>query len=175
MSETDTGLYEVSWHISLDAASPESAAHEALRTLHDTFAGDPDSPNVFTVVDTAADIEHHTDLGDEENSSQVAIWPRPDRYRFEPRLNPADARLMAGDDRRVSLRVRIDQDRYLEGHAMFLSGSGGDDHFDYLHAEAFSFGCPHDPTTEIVAVNGADFLVDYSTVLTDEILQADRL
>lgn len=168
--------FQVSWTIDdQDSVEPEAAAHEALRTLHDAFAGDSGAANVFTVVDRVRDQIHSVDLGDPDgpNNGVVTIWPRPEGQRFETRLGPKDARHVADETGRISLRVRIDQDQYLAGHAMFLSGSGGDDHFDTLHHEALSFGIPTDPDATIVSVDGNDFLVDYSTDLSEFFDQGD--
>lgn len=63
----------------------------------------------------------------------------------------------------VTVRVSIGQEQYLERYAMSLSGSGGDDHLDLLHDEAFGFGRPDDARAEIVGVDGPDFIVEYTT------------
>ena len=165
-----TNDFSVSWQIDGDQSdSPEAAAHEALRTLHETFAGIADDPNVFVVTDHVADKIHTIDLGEPDSSRNhvVAIWPRPQGQRFESRLNATDAKYLLDDAGFLTLRVRIDQETYLSGYAMFLSGSGGDDHFDALHNEALSFGVPTDCDATIVSVDGDDFLVDYRTDLSE--------
>lgn len=163
--------FTVSWSIdSLDAISPEGAAHEALRTLHETFAGTPESANVFEVFDPANDIYHTIDLGDLDSTvnSRTAIWPRPAGARASARLNWTDAKYLRkpGSDH-VTVRVAVDQDEYLAGHAMFLLGFDGDDHFDVCHRQAFTFGVPTDCGAEIVAVRGSSFLVDYTTAISE--------
>jgi len=169
--------YQVSWtNDDAESTSPEAAAHEALRALHDAFAGDSGALNVFTVVDRRLDQVHRIDLGDPDGpeNSVTTVWPRPEGTRFETRLNPVDARHLVGEDGFAALRVRIDQELYLSGYAMFLSGSGGDDHWGYLHHEAFSFGTPYDCTAEIVAVDGSDFLVDYRLDLAAVLAEHQR-
>lgn len=158
--------FTVRWEIT-DNLSPtaEVAAHEALRTLHDTYAGDPGSPNVFTVIDNDADVVHTIDLSDVDGpgNAHISVWPRPEGHRFTPTLTIADARYVANANGFTTLRVRVDQEQYMAAYAMFLSGSGGDDHFDLLHRHVFDFGLPYDAEAQIVAVDGSEFLVDYTT------------
>lgn len=163
--------FTVSWSIdSLDATSPEEAAHEALRTLHETFAGMPESANVFEVYDPRKDVYHTVDLGDPDSpvNTRVAIWPRPEGARASARLNWTDAKyLRAPGSDHITVRVAVDIEEYLAGYAMFLSGSGGDDHFDVCHSEALTFGIATDCSAEIVAVRGSTFLVDYTTAISE--------
>lgn len=164
--------YLVSWNIDDDdSTTPLQAAQSALRLLHNTYYSNPDDANVFTVVDTAKDLTHEIDLGDSESEVNLtrAIWPRPAGARAESRLNAVDARYLATKDRRVNLLVRVDQEEYLAHYAMYLSGSGGDDHFDLLHNSAFSFGVTYDSSAEIVSVDPATstFVVRYDTELVD--------
>ncbi len=167
MSDSD---FQVTWTIQDTASTtPEAAAHEALRTLHDTFAGDQDAPALFQVVDRKADQVHQIDLGDPEGpgNSVTTVWPRPEGTRFQTRLGPADARYLVDDHGFLTLLVRVDQEAYFAGHAMFASGSGGDDHFDLLHHSALSFGMPYGPSADIVAVDQDCFLVEYTTDLSE--------
>ena len=148
-----------------DSADPEAAAHSALRTLHDAFAGDAGAANVFTVIDRRSDQVHVVDLGDLEGplNRVTTVWPRPEGQRFQARLNATDARAMIGENGFATLRVRIGKEEFLDGYAEFLSATGDQDHFDALHDLAYSFGMPYDASAEIVSVDGDDFLVDYTT------------
>lgn len=164
--------YTAAWSLDgIEADNHRDAAHEALRILHDTFAGTDGCPNVFTITDSDKDIIEVVNLADEDSdiNKHWAIWPRPAGARFEATLNPVDARALLDTDGNVTLVVRIDQEHYLEGHAMYLSGSGGDDHFNYLHDEVFSFGQPYDPSAEIVGIDGDDFLVEYTTNIATQL------
>lgn len=77
-----------------------------------------------------------------------------------------EARKLLGEDSgHLTVRVRIDQEAYLSGHARFLADSDTN-HWDLLHDKAFSFGLPCDCEDTIVAVDGDDFFVDYTTDLT---------
>lgn len=162
--------YIVRWEIEVfdeDADSPEQAAQIALEILNETSVGDPDGANCFEVTDRARDQIHHIDLGaDPDENTRTSHWPRPADARLEPVLNETDAACLIDDQGYATVRVRIDQIEYLNGYSVFLSGSGDDDHFDALHRLAFSFGMPYGPSDAIVAVDGSDFLVDYTTDLS---------
>ncbi|MCK0441043.1 hypothetical protein MUG78_16705 [Gordonia alkaliphila] len=52
----------VTWTMDFDADTPLAAAHDALRTLHDTYAGNLESPNTFEVT-TPEGKTYTVDLG----------------------------------------------------------------------------------------------------------------
>lgn len=157
--------YAINWTIDDDEAdTPEQAARSALETMRRARVGDPVAANAFTVIDRETDSVHHVDLGSPESPLRLEYvhWPRPDGAR----MSPEQALKAAGDHRRLTLRVRIDIEQYMYGYAMFLSGSGGEDHFDQMHHQALDFGAPHDCSQILLEIDGSDFLVEYSTDLS---------
>lgn len=161
--------FKVFWTIDNDFSnSPGSAAAAALDSMRSAAIGDSGAANCFVVVDRNRDQIHTVDLGYscDVHDTVVTIWPRPQGQRFEPRLGPVDARVMVNAIGEIELNVRIDQQTYLEGHAMFLSGSDGDDHLDQIHHSALSFGSPRNADATIVSVDNDDFIVTYRTDLS---------
>lgn len=59
----------VTWTLTFDAETPLAAAHEALRTLHGTYAGLADAPNIFEVT-TPEGKTYQVDLGHDEVTPQ---------------------------------------------------------------------------------------------------------
>lgn len=69
---------------------------------------------------------------------------------------------LVGDDR-LTVILSVDQDEYIEA-ASFQNTEGAEDHHDFLHKLAFSFGLPYDSTAIIVGVeNNGQILVSYTT------------
>lgn len=162
--------YFITWTIDDDeAGTPQQAARNALARMHQATVGDPAAANTFTVLDRQADRVHHVDLGSPDSALNLEYshWPRPDGLKMT--LDQATA--AADHDGRLTLRVRIDIEQYMYGYAMFLSGSGGEDHFDQMHHQALDFGVPHDCSQQIIEVDDTDFLVEYSTVISDFLTQ----
>lgn len=163
----------VTWEIDDDdSTTPEQAARTALDILNDTRAGDPDGANCFRVTDRLRDQIHEIDLGgSDDDYTHLSHWPRPAGARLEPTLNETDAACMINSHGQATVRVRIDRGDYLDGYAEFAAGlimpSEQITHHDKLHDLAFAFGYPNDAHDEIVAVDGTDFLVDYTTDLSD--------
>lgn len=170
---TTSDRFLVTWQIDdNDSATPEQAARTALEVLNNTRPGDGEGANCFEVTDRQLDRVHLIDLGGSaDDYSRTSHWPRPsgdpDATRLDKRAGAAAANALGW----ATVRVRIDIQDYLDGYAEFATGmimpSEQITHHDKLHDLAFSFGAPVGAADEIVAVDGTDFLVDYTTDLTD--------
>lgn len=99
------------------------------------------------------------------------LFPGSGRRTLETMTEPlsrerAEALKDSPSDLHVTVRVRVDQQAYVEGYAAFVAGDDSD-HFDLMHEIAFDFGIPHGPTSEIIGVDGDDLIVEYTTDLVD--------
>lgn len=92
----------------------------------------------------------------------------------EPRLpmSAEQARQLTDDDGRITLVTTIDQDTYFAG-VIGSTTQGADTAEDYVHHQVFDFGLPYDCSLNIIAVSGSDFVVTYSTDLTDALTEQE--
>ena len=72
-------------------------------------------------------------------------------------------RLSAGEEH-LTITVRVDRDAYMSAYA-----NEDYDHFDLCHDAGFTFGHPEDCSAEIIATEGDDFLVRYTTDIRSQI------
>jgi len=94
-------------------------------------------------------------------------WDDGDNLPAMP-MTVDDASELMDDNGYLTVVLAIDKDSYLEHHA-YSSTEGADTHEDLVHSAVFDFGLPHDSTTEILAVQGDDFIVSYTTYVAEHL------
>lgn len=81
-------------------------------------------------------------------------------------MSVEDARKLMDEDGYLTVVLAIHKQSYLEYHA-YSSTQGADTHEDFVHSAVFDFGLPHDCETELLAVQGDDFIVSYTTRIAE--------
>lgn len=76
------------------------------------------------------------------------------------------ARALIDDEGFTTAIIAIDQQDYLDAQ-IYSQTEGADTHEDIVHRQVFSFGLPHECTTRIIAVQGDDFIISYTTKITE--------
>lgn len=83
-------------------------------------------------------------------------------------MTAEDARELMGEDGYLTVVLAVDQTSYLEYHA-YATTAGADTHEDLVHHAVFDFGVPHDCETRLLAVQGDDFIVSYTTRIAEHL------
>lgn len=78
-------------------------------------------------------------------------------------LDADDAEMLTDEKGYLTIVTTVDQDEFMNQRAYGRTTIGADDEHDFVHNTVFSFGLPHDATTQILAVSGNDFVVSYTT------------
>lgn len=76
-------------------------------------------------------------------------------------LSRDEALARADEDGYVTVRVSVPQEAYMVNYA-------GGEHVDVCHEIAFAFGVPYAAEAKIVAVDGDNFIVDYTTMIAED-------
>lgn len=89
-------------------------------------------------------------------------------------LDADDAQMLVDDQGFLTIVTTVDQDEFMTQRAYGMTTEGADDEHDLLHNTVFSFGLPYDATTLILAVQGTDFVVQYTTKIGEFISSSDN-
>lgn len=89
-----------------------------------------------------------------------------DEYRLPMDEDQAQALMI--DSEYLTIVVSVDQDEYLAAYADGLRGHDND-HLDFVHEQAFSFGLPHDCSVKILAADDDNFVVAYTTDIVESL------
>lgn len=117
---------------------------DAVEVIHQIIAGS------HTLDDVTIEAEL-TDLDEDEEGSSPALP-----------LTSVQARGLMDGNGYLTVVTTVDQEAYLEARS-YAATEGADTHHDLVHNKTFDFGVPYDSTTTILAVQGSDFVVSYTT------------
>lgn len=81
-------------------------------------------------------------------------------------LSAEDVRGLMNEDGQITVVVAVNKDEYFEAVSKAAT-EGADTHEDLVHGELFDFGLPYDCTTKVLAVQGDDFIVSYTTRISE--------
>lgn len=74
----------------------------------------------------------------------------------------------------LTVIAMVSQQQYLRAYARFITADE-EDHYDLLHQKIYGFGMPYDAETRILAVQGNDFVVSYTTDIREALDDTDDL
>lgn len=83
------------------------------------------------------------------------------------------ARALADEDNYITVVLEVDQNDFMEAVVTSRQTGGMDDEGDLVHDKAFAFGTAFNYELKIIGVVGYDFIVSYTTDLSEAIREAE--